>query len=443
MIRRNIVLLVTLFFTFSTSAKEMTDSAYLALYHHYYQLFNTDHKKEFYEASIQLQQEQLRRGKITSYYKLRQNEILYEAEHGDIYKAIKKASDLLNDMRGSETKHYELVYMSMGNIFELRGCHQIAIHYYQEALNNIDPVDSMGLAHIYSQLASANVTRNVEQARQWTERMGSTISSDSLYYKSYLALRGQIYFFSRQREFFLKIKQEFDRFVNSTPSLDNNGEHLLKVMENTFYGKYDEALSLLDQKSQDYTDIFRYDIRMQIYRMMGNAHLALEEANRRRNLRDSLYNEIIFNNIGDINAAITTSKIDEKNAQDGELLMIDVILLLFMATGLFIARYTTHQRYHKEIEKHNKQLEIALDEAKESDRMKNIFIKHIGSQIRTPLNAITSYAQVITNPELELGEDGCEKIVQAIEKNTTIITKAVNDLLEYSLEESKVSHKEE
>ena len=443
MMRRIIIWSVVFFFALNMSAKETVDSAYLALYHRYYQLYNTDQAEEFYEASKLLQQNFLKKGQIQSYYKIRQNEIFYDADHGNSYLAIKKANNMLEDMKDSDTKHYELVYMSLGNIFELRGCYRIALHYYQEAFNNIDPNDSMGLAHVYSQLASANITRNTEQARLWIERMGGVISSDSLYYRSYLALRGHIYFYEKQRDFFLKIKHEFDRFVNATPSLDNNGEHVLKIMEDAFYGKYDEALWLLDQESQDYDDITRCDIRMQIYKMMGENDLALKEADKRREIRDSLNNDFIFSNINEINAAINISKLNEKASQDRELLMIDVILLLFMAAGLFISRHITHRRYHKEIEEHNKQLAAALDEAKEADRMKNIFIKQIGSQIRTPLNTITSYAQVITNPELELGEKECSKIVQAIEKNTTTITNAVNDLLEYSLEESKGTHKEE
>ena len=443
MIRRILFWSVAFFFALTTSAKETTDSAYLALYHHYYQLFNTDLSEEFYAASNQMQQNFLEKGQILSYYKIRQNEIFYDAEHGNSYLAIKKANDMIEEMKNSDTKHYDLVYMSLGNIFELRGCYRIALHYYQEALKNIAPNDSMGLAHVYSQLASVNVTRNTEQALQWIERMGNVISSDSLYYKSYLALRGCIYFYEGQRDFFLKIKHEYDRFVNATPSLDNNGEHVLRIMEDAFYGKYDEALWLLNHESQDYNDITSCDIRMQIYKMMGNTSLALKEADKRREIRDSLNNDLIFSNINEINASINISKLNEKTAQDRELLMTDVILLLFMGVGLFISRYITHRRYHREIEEHNKQLAIALDEAKEADRMKNIFIKNIGSQIRTPLNVITSYAQVITNPELELGEKECDKIVQAIEKNTTTITNAVNDLLEYSLEESKGIHKEE
>ena len=443
MLRRILILFVGFFFVLTISAKEMADSTYLALYRHYYQLFSTNKTEEFYEASKQLQQNYLKRGEMLSYYKIRQNEIFYDAEHDNFYQAINKANDMLKDMTDNDTKHYELAYMSLGTIFELRGCYRISLHYYQEALNNVDKTDSMGLAHIYSQLANINVTRDVEQARQWTERMGSVISSDSLYYRSYLALRGHVYFFDGKRDFFLKIKQEFDRFVKENSSLDNNGEHVLKIMEDAFYGKYDEAHRLLNQNSQDYDSLRRCDIRIQIYKMMGNTALALKEANKRREIRDSLNNDLIFSNINEINAAIDLSKLNEKASQDRELLMIDVILLLFMAVGLLISRYITQQRYHKEIKKRNKQLEIALDEAKESDRMKNIFIKNIGNQISKPLNAITSYTQVITNPELELGEAECDKIVQTIEKKNKIINNVVNDLLEYSLEESKAIHKEE
>ena len=436
-LRRILVLPAMLLLAFTASAEEVKDSAYMALYHRYYRLYNTDSIDEFYKASEQLQQSFMKRGDMLRYYKIRQNEIFFDAAHDDFYQAIKKANDLLDYMKHNKVKHYELPYMSLGYIFETRGTYRIAVHYYEEALNNIEVKDSTGRAHVYSQLASVNLTRNAAKAWEWNERLGDIISNDSLYYKQYLTNKSQIYFFNEDKENFFNVKREYDNFSKKKALLDHNGEQLLKAMEKAFMGKYDEALQLLEQESQDYDDIRRCDIRIQIYRMMGHSDWALKETDRRRVIRDSLNNDLLFNNLNEINATINVAKLNEKAAKDREAWQIAVIILLLIAFAAAVYRYITNRYYEREIKKQNEELEIVLDEAKESDRMKDFFIKHISHEIRTPLNIITGYAQVITNPLFDLDEKERDRMVQAIGHNTGAITDIVNDLLEIAQGESK------
>jgi signal transduction histidine kinase len=85
----------------------------------------------------------------------------------------------------------------------------------------------------------------------------------------------------------------------------------------------------------------------------------------------------------------------------------------------------------------NKQLAEALDHAQESDRMKTSFVQHISHEIRTPLNIITGFAQVISNPEYEIGEEDRNRMLADISRNTNEITNLVNELLELSESESQ------
>ena len=439
MMRRMLIVSVGLLCVLTAWAAEevVKDSAYMALYHRYYRLYDSDSIEAFYDVSRQLEQRYMDQGKVLSSYKIRQNEIFFDEAHDKIFQAITKANKLLEDMKHSKTKYYELPYMSLGTIFETRGTYRIAIHYFQEALNNIDPKDSTGLAHIYAQLVALNLTRHIGKAREWSDRLSSVISDDSLYYRQYLTLQGQIYFFSEDKDNFFKTKREFDAFSKRKAALDHNGEHIMKVMESTFLGRYDEALRLLDQESQDYNDITRCDARIQIYRMMGRSDWALKETDKRRVIRDSLSNDLLFNSLNEINAAINVAKLKEKAAQEREHWLDIVIILLLIAFALAASRYIINRRFERKIKKQNEKLEIVLAEAKESERMKNIFIKHISHEIRTPLNIITGYAQVITNPAFELEKEERNRMVQAISQNTVAITDIVNDLLEASQEESK------
>ena len=439
MIRKIFILAFGLFLALTIVAKEEVDSAFINLNHRYYHLFDTDSTEEFYKVSAQLLQHYQDKGDFDGYYSIRQNEIMYDANHGESYKAIKRANDMLEEMKDDEIKRYDVVYLTLGNIFETRGNYRMALHYYQESLENTSPVDSSGLANIYAQLVSINITRNIEKAWEWNERLASVISHDAPSYKIPLALKGQIYFFNGEKEKFFENQRELETFVEKHPQakIISYGNHVLNIMENALLGKYDEALQLLKQESQDYDGIRRYDIRIRIFEMMGHDDWALEETNKRRDLRDSLNNDLLFNNINEINASAGIVKFNEQTVKERERWLGTVVVLLFAALGLTFSRYFSRRRYQKEIEKQKEQLEIALDEVKESERMKNVFIQHISHEIRTPLNVITGYAQIITNPAFELEADERNKMLQAIERNTVAITDIVNDLLEVSQEESK------
>ena len=421
----------------ATWAEDTKDSAYIALYHRYYSLYDTDSVDEFYEASGQLQQRYLDRGQMLNYYKIRQNEIFFDAAHDKSYQAIRKSTELLDDMKNSKTKYYELPYLSLGYIFESQGTYRIAVHYYQEALANIGPKDSTGQAHIFSQLASVNLTRQPDKAWEWNERLRQMISSDSLYYKVYLAMKGQICFFKGDKDGFFKAKRELEDFSKRKPLLDHNGEYLLTAMEKAFLGKYDEALRTLDGDTPESDDIKHCDIRIQMYRMMGRGDWALKEAGRRRVIRDSLNNNLLFNSLNEINATINVAKLQEAAAEERERWLVAVIALLLSAFALATYRYVCTRRYERKVERQNKQLAVVLEQARESDRMKNVFIKHISHEIRTPLNIITGYAQVITNPAFDLGAEERNRMVQAIGHNTVTMTDIVNDLLELSQEEDR------
>ncbi len=85
----------------------------------------------------------------------------------------------------------------------------------------------------------------------------------------------------------------------------------------------------------------------------------------------------------------------------------------------------------------NRELAVALDRAQESDRMKRTFIQHVSHEIRTPLNVITGFSQVIASPSFRLTDEQRANIVDSIETNTREITNFVNELLEFSENESQ------
>ena len=447
---RRLFILLTLCCCFATiQAKEQKDTAFQKLYQRYFLLYGEpDKEKEFFEASEQMKAYYLEKGNKTSYYKIRQNEVLYDTENGRIYRAIKRANDMLEDMKKEKEKHYDMVYTVLATIYESRGNYRMADYYYKDALKNSQPSDSGALISIYSRIASLKVSREPQEAWMYNEKFGALTHNFPDYHKVYLALKGEILFYQGKKEQFLKTYDEFRQFIRDTPGMDNYGVDGMEVMCAAMKGNYDQALNLLVEDGTYVDDVRQLDMIGKIYEMMGRYDQALKISARRRDLRDSLNSDLLFNNINEVNAEMGLVRLSEQSARERELMnakaanerewwLIITIVLLLIGIGLIVWRYLTRRAYQNRLLKKNQELEVALSRAQESDRMKTAFIEHVSHEIRTPLNVITGFAQVITNPDYDLEEEERNMMLNDISKNTIEITNIVNELLEVSEDESR------
>lgn len=437
-----LVLLLTLFTP--AMAIEQKDTAFTNLYHRYFELYADSNETAFYEASDKLKEYYLKANNLDSYYKVLLNEILYDTEQGKAYRAIKKCGAMLEEMEQKNDKHYDIVYSALGNIYDMRGNYRMANKYYEEALKACAPTDTGALISIYSRIASLKAHREPHKAWEVNEHFGKMCTNNPQYYKVYVVLKGEISFYMKDRQRFEKAYEQYLKIRQDYPLLDGYGKDMMKMVHATFQGDYDTALAILDRESIDFDDLDRCDMRIQIYEMMGEVEKALQEVAYRRDLRDSLNSDMLFDNMNELNAEMGLTKMQEETLEKEKeatkrqnMLLSITIILLLAALGLVISRYLMRRRLQKQLMKKNKELEIALMRAEESDRMKTSFIEHVSHEIRTPLNVITGFTQVITNPTFKLKAEERDKMIHDISVNTIEITNIVNELLEVAQEESR------
>ena len=93
---------------------------------------------------------------------------------------------------------------------------------------------------------------------------------------------------------------------------------------------------------------------------------------------------------------------------------------------LFFSIYTISRRqaYHR-LDATNRELLIANEKAEESARMKSKFIKQISHEVRTPLNVLSGFTQVLTASDIELSSEELQSINQKIVENSERITRLV------------------
>lgn len=80
-------------------------------------------------------------------------------------------------------------------------------------------------------------------------------------------------------------------------------------------------------------------------------------------------------------------------------------------------------------------LKIAIQKAEESDRMKSVFLANMSHEIRTPLNAIVGFSQLL-NSDIELEPEEKAEFIDLISKNSDLLLKLINDILDLSRIES-------
>ena len=119
----------------------------------------------------------------------------------------------------------------------------------------------------------------------------------------------------------------------------------------------------------------------------------------------------------------------------------------FAAMQEALARHVSDIREaNAETTRRNQQLAVANQRAEESARQKALFIQSMTHQIRTPLNIISGFAQVLRDNHGMLPEEEVRSITQMIDHNTKTLNRMVLMLFDSSdtgLTEELQSHKQQ
>ena len=427
---RHLILLAVIAFFGTSSVKAdvpyKNDPKYIELHDAMLHAFNDADSISFYPAVKRLEDYLLEQNDLHAYYTQRCNEIVFLMNQQKIFEAYTLGRKLSTELREkSIDKEMYMAYNILGHINRYCGNKAAARRIFRKV---IDMMEEAGyyenMPPIYMNLVNVEIEDNPEEAMRLLDQaleIAKKYAPERMFdietrkYLTYFT-NGDIKKFQEGYEAYRKGVAEGKSSVHGRS---------MEVYYLASLGKTDEAIALAKEELGDEGGDAIADILQRAGRW-EEAYKALKEAT---NAKDSVNNVVLINSMRSISDQLRLEEMEKQTARNRLIGMSIGLLLLALLVGA-LSYIILNRR------KHLKELKIAYDHALESDRMKTAFIQNVSHEVRTPLNIISGFSQIIAMPELTNNSEERQHMAQMMQKNCHQITSLIDEMLELSFSES-------
>ena len=419
---RRILLIATLIVaTVETAAStdHKNDAKYKVLRESITHAFNDGDSARFYTHLTNLQNYLLGQNDLHGYYTQRCNDIIFEMNRQKIFEAYTKAAELSKELR--EKKLDKEMYMAvnmMGHINKYCGNKEAAKKCFFEV---IDLMTKNGyyesIPPIYMNIVNVALDDDPDEALMLLDKAKEIAEKYSPERVFDIETRKTLSYYNRG---------QIDKFLEGY-KLYKEGE---KQGKSSVHGRSMEAYYLAStgkvDEAVEYAKKYMGDEGGEaiplIYERAGRWEDAYKAFKQESLASDSIDNVVISNSMHGIQDQIQLFENEHKQALDRTYGLLTIIFLLML---LIIAMaYIVQVR-----KKHIVEMKKAYVKAMESEKMKTAFIQNVTHEVRTPLNIITGFAQVIANPEMAESAEERKHISTMMQKSTRQVTILMDEII--------------
>ncbi len=399
---------------------------YLALRDSMHHAFNDGDSTRFFPALKALQDYLLEQGDLHAYYTQRCNEIIFQMNRRKIFEAYmlgRKLSMELTD-KGLESEMY-MAYNMLGHINRICGNNKAAKRNFYRV---IDMMEKQGyyesMPPIYMNIVNVEMGDDPEEAKillTKAEEIAKKYAPERVF--DIVTRRTISYFNSGDTQKFLEGYKEYKKGVAEGKSSVHG--RTMEIYYLATIGETDEAVQLARKELGDDSD----DVVTMIYEKAGRWKEAYDALRKAYNANDSVNNVALANSMQGIRDQLTINEMENKSTRTRIIaLSIGIVLL-----GLLVMAqvYIVFSR-----RRHIKQLNKAYHKALESEKMKSAFIQNVSHEVRTPLNIISGFSQVIADPELTETVEERQHMAEMMQKSASQITNLIDEIIGLSLIET-------
>ena len=402
------------------------DAKYIELRDSMSHAFNDGDSARFYTHLKNLQQYLLDHNDLHGYYTQRCNDIIFEMNRQKIFEAYQKAQLLSKELREKKlTKEMYMAVNMMGHINRYCGNKEAAKQCFYEVIELMKQHGYYeSIPPIYMNIVNVALDDDPQEAFALLDKAKAIAQKYSPERVFDIETRKTLTYYNEGKiDQFLKGYKVYKE--GEKKGLSSVHGRSMEACYLACTGKVDEAVEYARKELGD----DGADVIPLIYERAGRWKEAYQSFKEQSLASDSIDNVVLSNSMQGIQDQIKLYETEKQAAKDRTYAMLSVIFLLTLLILALI--YIMRSR-----KKHMKELHKAYHKALESEKMKTAFIQNVSHEVRTPLNIIAGFAQVITDPDLSANPEELEHISTMMQKSTRQITTLIDEILGLSLIES-------
>jgi len=399
---------------------------YMALRDSMRNAFNAGDSARFFPALSRLEDYLLKQDDQHAYYTQRCNEIVFQMNRQRIFEAYKLARLLTKELQDHKLDdEMYMAYNMLGHLNRYCGNKSTAKQLFSKV---VDMMEKSGyyesMPPIYMNIVSVEQDDDPEEARVLLDKalkIAMEYAPDRVF--DIETRKTLNYYYENDMERFKEGYKKYREGVAEGKSSVNGRS--LEVFYQASLGNVEQAVEMARRELGEGSS----GTLTMIYERAGLWKEAFKSLKSQMERSDSVNNVILSNSMQNFGDELKLYDIERKASKTRIItLAIIILLLILLIMAMFYITFTRRR--------HMKQLQNAYSHALESDKMKTIFIKNMSHEVRTPLNVISGFAQVLANPELSSDAERRKEMAQMVSRSTNLITNQIDELLILSLNEA-------
>ena len=371
--------------------------------------------------------------------------IMYSLGRMDISSAYHIAQGLKSDIEGSKYAEEGGYFISnmMGQIYNTCGNIPGAEAEFMKSAEQIKGTrfERDGETFIYLALAHVHLNNDLAQTLYWldvTEKELMRHKDSWNFYRclaDIYAIKAIVRFKQKDYAAFNQCiaKMEEAEKLNRTPSID-----LFTPYARIYRTLLDQGQDAALAEAEVFPNLKeRYLLKCDIYRYLGDNEKAFMTQRELMHKRDSITGVMIAENMDRMEEEVELMKNSQKMARVMNYILLGIAVLALLTIVLMARNILIRRKFNKQLMAKNQELKVAYKHAAAADEMKSEFIRNVSHEVRTPLNIINGFSQVLAEMGPDMGDKERGEVAKTIGHSAYQITSLVNKMLAIANDSTK------
>ena len=371
--------------------------------------------------------------------------IMYSLGRMNISSAYHIAQGLKSDIEGSKYAEEGGYFISnmMGHIYNTCGNIPGAEAEFLKSAEQIKGTrfERDGMAFIYLALAHVHLNNDLKQTLYWLDVTEKELMRHKDSWNFYRCL-ADVYAIKA----IVRFKQkDYAAFRQCIDKMDE-AERLNKMPAGDLFTPYARIYKTLLDKGQDAALAEaealpnlkeQYLLKCDIYRYIGDNEKAFMTQRELMHKRDSITGVMIAENMENSEEEMALMRKSQKMAKMINYILFGIAILALLTIVLMTRNILIRRKFNKQLMAKNQELKSAYKQVAAANEMKSEFIRNVSHEVRTPLNIINGFSQVLAEMGPDMGDKERGEVAKNITHSAYQITSLVNKMLAIANDSSK------